>query len=298
MELQATTRVSFSKALAVLLRRTCASWLADNAPRFGAAIAFYTLFALVPVLVVTVSVAGSVFGAKIAQGEIVRQFQGLMGKQGAAAVETIFQTADRPGDGILAITMGFLSIVLGASGAFIELQDALNTIWRVDSTKNGFWLATVKQRFFSLGLVVACGFLLLTSLVITAALSGAENFASKALPIGHLLFRSLNFVIAFGVITVLFALIFKLVPDTAVQWRDVWMGSAVTSVLFSLGKVGIGLYLGHSALASAYGGAASLVIFLIWIYYSAQILLFGAELTHVYACEHGSRTIRQKSHDA
>ena len=138
---------------------------------------------------------------------------------------------------------------------------------------------------------MACGFLLLTLLLITAALSGAENFASKALPIGHLLFRSLNFVIAFGVSTVLFALIFKLVPDTAVQWRDVWMGSAVTSVLFSLGKVGIGLYLGHSALASAYGGAASLVIFLIWIYYSAQILFLGAEFTQVYARSYGDRIL-------
>jgi membrane protein len=292
MNLQVTTRVRFYQALTVLLRKACVAWLSDNAPRFGAALAFYTLFALAPVLIVAVFVAGSVFGTEAAQGEIVRQFQGLMGPHGAVAVETIFRNTDRPVVGAFAIAVGVLTIVLGASGAFIELQDALNTIWKVDSTANGYWLTALRQRLFSLGLVVACGFLLLTSLAVTAALSGAEYFTTKVFPIGALLFKSLNFVIAFGVITVLFALIFKVVPDTTVRWRDVWMGSAVSSVLFALGKVGIVLYVGHSVLATAYGGAASLVIFLIWIYYSVQILLFSAELTHVYACEHGSRANR------
>jgi membrane protein len=283
------SRVSLLEAVTALLRQAGAAWLADNAPRFGAALAFYTLFSLAPVLIVAVSVAGFVFGAKAAQGEIVRQFQGLMGTQSAIAIETIIQSTNRPALGAFAITLGLLAILVGASGAFNELQDALNTIWKVDSRTKSFWTVISRQRLFSLGLVVATGFLLLTSLLVTAALSAAERFVSNLLPISAILLESINFVFSFGVITILFALIFKFIPDTSIAWRDVLMGATVTSLLFAVGKVIIGFYLGHSALTSAYGAAASLVIFLIWIYYSAQILLFGAELTHVYALKYGSR---------
>ena len=283
------SRVSLLEALTALLRQAGAAWLADNAPRLGAALAFYTLFSLAPVLIVAVSVAGFVFGEKAAQGEIVRQFQGLMGTQGATAIETIIQSTNRPALGVFAITLGLLAILVGASGAFNELQDALNTIWKVDSRTKSFWTVTSRQRFFSLGLVIATGFLLLTSLVVTAALSAAERFVSNLLPISVILLESINFVFSFGMITILFALILKFIPDTPISWRDVRMGAAVTSLLFTVGKVVIGFYLGHSALTSAYGAAASLVIFLIWIYYSAQILLFGAELTHIYALKYGSR---------
>ena len=283
------SRVSLLEAVTALLRQAGAAWLADNAPRFGAALAFYTLFSLAPVLIVAVSVAGFVFGAKAAQGEIVRQFQGLMGTQSATAIETIIQSTNRPALGAFAITLGLLAILVGASGAFNELQDALNTIWKVDSRTKSFWAVISRQRLFSLGLVVATGFLLLTSLLVTAALSAAERFVSNLLPISAILLESINFVFSFGVITILFALIFKFIPDTSIAWRDVLMGATVTSLLFAVGKVIIGFYLGHSALTSAYGAAASLVIFLIWIYYSAQILLFGAELTHVYALKYGSR---------
>jgi membrane protein len=284
-----TSRVSFLGSLTALLRQAGAAWLADNAPRFGAALAFYTLFSLAPVLIVAVSVAGFAFGEKAAQGEIVRQFQGLMGKQGATAIETILQSTNRPTLGVFATTLGLLAVLVGASGAFNELQDVLNTIWKVDSRTKSFWAVTVRQRFFSLGLVVATGFLLLTSLVVTAALSAAEGFVSNLLPVSGVLLESINFVLSFGMIAILFALIFKFIPDTKIAWRDVRMGAAVTSLLFTVGKIVIGFYLGHSALTSAYGAAASLVIFLIWIYYSAQILLFGAELTHVYALRYGSR---------
>jgi membrane protein len=277
------------ETLTAPLRQAGAAWLADNAPRFGAALAFYTLFSLAPVLIVAVSVAGFVFGEKAAQGEIVRQFQGLMGTQGASAIETIIQSTNRPALGVVATTLGLLTILVGASGAFNELQDALNTIWKVDSTTTSFWVVTIRQRFFSLGLVVATGFLLLTSLVVTAALSGAERFASNLLPLSGVLLESINFVFSFVMITILFALIFKFIPSTTVPWRDVQMGAAVTSLLFTAGKAVIGFYLGHSALTSAYGAAASLVVFLVWIYYSAQILLFGAEMTHVYALTYGSR---------
>jgi membrane protein len=160
----------------------------------------------------------------------------------------------------------------------------------VDRGRKSFWTVTGRQRFFSLGLVIATGFLLLTSLVVTAVLSAAEEFVSNLVRVSAVLLESIHFVFSFGVITILFALIFKFIPDTNILWRDVRMGAAVTSLLFTVGKVVIGLYLGHSALTSAYGAAASLVIFLIWIYYSAQILLFGAELTHVYAIKYGSRS--------
>ena len=270
------SQVNFLETLTVLLRKAGTAWLADNAPTLGAALAFYTLFSLAPVLIVAVSVAGFVFGEKAAQGEIVRQFQGLMGTQGATAIETILQSTNRPALGILATALGFLAILLGASGAFNQLQDALNIIWKVDSTRS-FRRVALRQRFFSLGLVVATGFLLLTSLVITAFLSAAERFVGTFIPISIIVLESMNFVFSFVVITLLFALIFKVIPDRIIPWRDVWMGAAVTSILFTVGKVLIGFYLGHSALTSAYGAAASLVIFLIWIYYSAQILLFGAE---------------------
>jgi membrane protein len=212
-----------------------------------------------------------------------------MGMQGATAIETIIQSTNRHALGRFSTALGLIAILIGASGAFNELQDALNTIWKVDSKTKSFWAATIRQRFFSLGLVVATGFLLLTSLVVTAFLAAAERFARNLLPMGVLLLGSLNFVFSFGMITVLFALIFKFIPATSIRWRDVQMGAAVTSLLFTFGKSVIGFYLGHSALTSAYGAAASLVVFLIWIYYSAQILLFGAELTHVYALTYGSR---------
>src|ERR1700682_5614138 len=249
---------------------------------------FLPCFCFPPYRLWAVCAAGLVFGDKAAQGEIVRQFQGLMGTQGATAIEIILQSTNRPGLGVLATALSLLAILVGASGAFNELQDALNIIWKVHSTKS-FWRVALRHRFFSLGLVVATGFLLLTSLVITASLSAAERLVGTLLPISLIVLQSINFVFSFVVITLLFALIFKLIPDTTIPWRDVWMGAAVTSLLFTVGKVLIGFYLGHSALTSAYGAAASLVVFLIWIYYSAQILLFGAEITHVYALKYDPR---------
>jgi len=283
------SRVRLLETLTALLRQAGVAWLADNAPRFGAALAFYTLFSLAPVLVIAVSIAGIAFGEKAAQGEIVRQFQGLVGMQGATAIEAIIQSTNGHALGMFATTFGIVAILIGASGAFNELQDALNTIWKVDSSAKGFWMVTVRQRFFSLGLVVATGFLLLTSLVVTAGLSAAERFVSNFVSMSSIFLQSINFVFSFGMITILFALIFKFIPAVTIQWRDVRMGAAVTSLLFTVGKAGIGFYLGHSNLASAYGVATSLVFFLVWIYYSAQILLFGAELTYVYALKYGSR---------
>jgi membrane protein len=288
-EIVVKKHASLFRSLTALLKQAGAAWLGDNAPRLGAALAFYTLFSLAPVLIVAVSIAGFVFGQDAARVELVRQFQSLMGTQGATAIESIIQSTNRPVLGVFATTLGLLAVLVGASGAFNELQDALNTIWKVGRGARGYWAFASKQRFFSLGLVVATGFLLLASLVVTAVLSAAEEFMSNVLPIPPILLESAHIVLSFGVIAILFGLIFKFIPDTEIPWGDVRMGAAVTALLFTAGKVFIGLYLGHSALTSAYGAAASLVIFLVWIYYSAQILLFGAELTHVYAVTYGSR---------
>jgi len=277
------------EALAGLLKQAGHAWLADNAPRLGAALAFYSVFSLAPVLIVAVSVAGFVFGEKAAQDEILRQFQGLMGTQGSMAIETIMLSTNRPALGAFATALGLLAIFVGASGAFNELQDALNTIWKVDRGTRSFWRVTGRQRFFSLGLVVATGFLLLTSLVVTAVLSAAAAVVSNLVRISTILLESVHSVFSFAVITMLFALIFKFIPDTKISWSDVRVGAALTSLLFTVGKAVIGFYLGHSAFTSAYGAAASLLIFLIWIFYSAQILLFGAEFTRVYALRYGSR---------
>src|ERR1700676_3807239 len=288
-DLRKLLRVRFFRTLKSMLSEAGAGWFADNAPRLGAALAFYTLFSLAPVLIVATSVAGFVFGERAAQKEIMHEFGALMGTQGEDAIRLIIASTDRPVLGVLATTLGLLSIILGASGAFNELQDALNIIWKVDRSKSSFWVEALAQRFFSLGLVVAIGFLLLVSLVITSLLSVGERYLNAAVPVSAVLLQSANFVFSWAVTTVLFALILKIVPATKVRWRDVWMGAAFTSLLFTIGKLVIGYYLGHSELVAAYGAAGSLVVFLIWIYYSAQILLFGAELSHVYANRFGSR---------
>lgn len=275
-----------------MLKEAGAAWLADNAPRLGAALAFYTLFSLAPVLIVATSVAGFVFGERAAQREVVEEFGALMGAQGAGAIQLILEGTDRPSLGVLATTLGLLAMIVGASGAFNELQDALNIIWKVDRSKHNFWTEVLAQRFFSLALVLAIGFFLLLSLVITTLLSIGESHLKAQAPVSPMLLQSANLVFSWAVTTILFALLLKIVPDTRVRWNDVWMGAAFTSLLFTLGKVVIGYYLGHSELVTAYGAAGSLVVFLIWIYYSAQILLFGAELSHVYAKRFGS--LKQK----
>jgi membrane protein len=280
-----------------LIKQAGGAWLADNVPRLGAALSFYTLFSLAPVLIVAVSIAGIVFGQKAAEGKILQQFQGLLGATGATEIQEIIQSMNQPALGVLATTFAILAMLIGASGAFIELQDAFNLIWKLDNSSNTFWKVTIRQRIWSLGLVVATGTLLLASLLVTAAISAAETFAGNSLPIPTILLDSVNFVFSFVLITFLFALILKSIPNIRIQWRDVWFGAAITSLLFTIGKGVMGWYFGHSLFTSPYGAAASLVIFLVWIYYSAQILLFGAELTHVCALRYGSRLETNLSRD-
>jgi membrane protein len=281
---------SFLRGVAAIFKQAGAGWLSDNAPRLGAALAFYTLFSLAPVLIVVLSIARFVFGEQNAQIALAHQLQTFIGAQGGVAIQAIIQgAASRPTLGWLATTIGILTVLAGVSGAFNELQDAANLIWKVDTSKRSFWTFALTQRLWSFLLVVATGFLLLSFLQISAGLSIVEKFVGEILPASALRLEVINFGVSFCMITVMFALIFKFVPDTRVEWRDAWPAAAFTSLLFTIGKWAIGLYLGHSALASVYGAAASLVIFLIWVYYSAQILLFGAELSHAYARTFGSR---------
>src|SRR5262245_5334827 len=272
-----------------LLKDACAAWLDDNVPTLGAALAFYTIFSVTPVLIVATAIAGLVFGREAAQGEILRQIQIFVGYPGATTIQTLIQSANRPAVGAIASALGIGAVLLGASGAFIELHNALNKIWRVSPRPESLWICVIRKRFVSFALVLCTGFLLLVSLALSAALAVVGEFVGYLLPAPASLFEFASSLLSFGIITLLFAVIFKVLPDTKIAWRDVWVGAAVTSLLFTIGKMLIGFYLGKSSLASAYGAAASLVIVLVWIYYSAQILLLGAEFTRIYANTYGSR---------
>jgi membrane protein len=281
---------NFFKTLSAIFTHASNAWLSDNAPRLGAALAFYTLFSLVPVLIVVVSMAGVVLGQRVAHADLAHQSQALIGTQGAAAIRSILQSGtNRPAIGWFPTTVGILTILLGVSGAFNELQDALNLIWKVDTSNRSFWTFALFQRLWSFLLVAATGLLVLFFLLVTAGIALAEKSFDRVLPSTILHWEIISFLVSLSMITILFALVFKFIPDTKVEWRDVLPAAAFTALLFTIGKVFIGLYLGHSALASVYGAAASLVIFLIWVYYSAQILLFGAEVAHAYATIRRSR---------
>ena len=277
------------KAAYVLFKKACLAWADDNAPSMGAALAFYTVFSLAPVLIISVSVAGLAFGQKAAEAEFLRQLQGLVGGTGARAVQAIIQSADRPTLGIMASAIGIGTLLAGASGAFVELHDALNTIWKVPRTSKGLWLNVIRGRFLSFGLVLGLGFLLLASLVVSAALGTVGKLIAPLFAQPGIYWESVNYLVSLGVIAMLLAMVFKMLPDADVAWRDVWMGAAVASLLLTTGKALIGAYLAQSNVASAYGAASCLIIILTWVYYSAQIVLFGAELTHVYSRQRGSR---------
>ena len=277
-------------ALGAILRRSVAGWWNDNVPRLGASLAYYTLFALAPILIVAISIGGLVFGPEAVRGEIVGQIQGLIGREGAEAVQSMLEGASRPGSSIAATVVGIITFFLGATGAFLELQTALNSIWHVEPKSDGsFWRELVMQRVISFGLVVAIGFLLLTSLLVSAALAAIHRYMGTAFPGVVVLWEALNVIVSLTVITLLFALIYKVLPDVKLSWRDVWVGALVTAGLFSIGRLVIGLYLGTASIASTYGAAGSVIVILVWVYYSAQIILLGAEFTRAYVDEFGRR---------
>jgi len=270
-----------------LLRATMSDWYEDRAQRIGAALAYYTIFALAPGLVIVMALAGLMLGPG-AESQIIEQIRELIGKQGAAAIEATIRSARNETLGATGTALALIPLVFGLWGVFGELQDGLNTIWGVTPKPGRRIRDILKERFWSFAMVVGIGFVLLVSLVLSAWLAAVGTYVGSLLPAPATGLEALNFVISFVVITGSFALIFKLLPDVKIAWRDVWLGAAVTSLFFTVGKFLIGLYLGKSAVASAYGAAGSLVIIVVWVYYSAQILLFGAEFTKVWTKRRGS----------
>jgi membrane protein len=272
-----------------LLRSTARDWYQDRAQRLGAALAFYTLFALAPGLVVLIPLTGVLLGRRAAQGHIVDQIESLIGRAGAEAIEAMIVSAGTEGAGIT--TIAVITLVFGLWWVFGELQDALNTIWGVMPRPDRGFLSIVRERFLSFALVVGVGFLLLVSLAISAWLAALGEIFAHLLPAPAVVLEAVNGLISLCVTTFLFAMIFKVLPDVYVAWRDVWLGAVLTSVLFTLGKVFIGLYLGRATIGSAYGAAGSLVVILLWVYYSAQILFFGAEFTKVWTRQRGAGAV-------
>jgi membrane protein len=272
-----------------LIKQTASDWFDDKAPRLAASLALYTLMSLAPLLILAVAVAALLFGDDAARGQIAQQLAGVVGQKGAVVVQQILANAKSPSSGVLGTVVGFGFAIFGASGVFGELQGTLNAIWDVDARPGrGIW-GFVRDRFFSFTLVLGVAFLLLVSLVVTAGLAAVGAYLASTLPGGATLWQALNFVISFGVTALLFALIYKVVPDVNIRWRDVWIGALATAALFTLGKFVLGLYVGRSTVASPFGAAGSVVALVVWVYYSAQILFFGAELTQVYARRHGAR---------
>jgi membrane protein len=277
------------KAVWKLLKDTASSWSDINAPRLGAALAFYTMLSIAPLMIVCIGIAGFAFGKEAAQGQIMSQLSGLIGTEGAQTVQTLVQHASKPSSGIIATSAGIFLLLFGASGVFGELRDSLNTVWGVKPASYSGVMGFVRYRFVSFAMVLGIGFLLLVSLILSAAIAVAGTFFGNWLPASELLLHSANVLFSLASITVLFALTYKLVPDVDIRWRDVWIGAAVTAALFTIGKTLIGLYLGKASVGSAYGAAGSLVVFILWVYYSAQIFFLGAQFTRTFSDRHGSR---------
>lgn len=268
-----------------------AGWTRHKAPRLGASLAFYTLLSLTPLLLVVVSTVGMVLGQKSAESSIIQQAQQLIGSQGAKVVGALLVGSENKTHGIVATIIGLVTLLFGASGVLIELRDALNTIWEAPTRQlKGFQNVTsfIKERLFSFALVLAIGFVLLVSLAVNAFIAAVGSLSSSVLPGYETILHIANAVVSFIIITGLFAAIYKVMPDVRIEWRDVMMGGAVTSFLFTIGKLLIGLYLGKASFASTYGAAASVVVFIVWVYYSAQIFFLGAEFTKAFADRYGS----------
>jgi membrane protein len=269
------------------LKRAGQNWLAHKSPKAGASLAYYSIFSMGPLIVVVISIATLVFERQGVQREVVDAIKGLVGDKGAEAVGGMLSTAGKPSEGLFATIIGTATLLFAAIGVVVQLKEALNTVWETEAPKrSGLW-GFVREYVLSFAAVLAMGFLLLISMLLTAALAAVGKFMGGGLP--EPLMQALGFVVSFLVTSAMFALLFKLMPDAEVQWRDVLLGAVATAALFEIGKFAIGLYIGKQGLESTYGAAASIVVLLIWVYYSAQILLFGAEFTHVRAHQHAAR---------
>ncbi len=275
--------------LVTLAKESFANWQSDKAPRLAAALAYYTAFSLAPLLLIVIGIAGLVFGREAAQGQILNgPMQGILGAHGAEQLRAFISGASKPSSGIFATIIGVIMLVLGASGVFGQLKDALNTIWHVEPQKKTGVLGLIKDRFLSFSMVIGIAFLLLVSLVVNAVLTALSTWIANFLPGLAILMTAVGLIISLVIVTCLFAMTFKILPDAKIAWKDVWIGAAVTGLFFVIGQLVIGLYLGKGGVASSYGPAAGLVVMLVWVYYSAQILLFGAEFTKAYAKHRGA----------
>jgi len=282
------------KSLWSLIKEAVSQWSEDFAPSMGAALAYYTIFSIAPLLVIAIAVAGFFFGQDAASGAIFAQLRGLVGDEGATAIQGLVKSASEPGKGAFAAIAGFVTLLLGATTVFGELQSDLDRIWDAPKQeKSGLW-GLLRTRLLSFGMILGIGFLLLVSLVLSAGLSALSHFWDSWFEDWEFVLQAINFLVSFGIVTGLFAMIYKILPRCAIAWKDVWVGAAVTSLLFSIGKLLIGLYLGKSSVTSGFGAAGSLVIVLVWVYYSAQIFLLGAEFTKAYAYSHGTRQAHPK----
>jgi membrane protein len=279
--------------LPTILKRTYQDWQEDNASRLSAALAYYTVFSLAPLLAIVIAITGLIWETEAIRMQILSQVQDLIGPEGADFVATLIAAKGSPAEGIAALLLGIITLLFGALGVFNELHTSLNLIWNIKVEKTKGFLASIKKllmdRFLSFAMVLVIGFLLLVSLVVTAALSATQETIGDVFPLSELVWQIVNLALSIGVITILFALMFKFLPDAEIAWHDAWIGALITSLLFSIGKAAIGIYLGNSAVGSTFGAAGSLVLLLLWIYYSAQILFFGAEFTQVYANRFGSK---------
>jgi len=284
--------------LVTALRGTVRLWVSHRGDRLAAALAFYAVFSMAPLLVIVIAVAGQVFGPEAVRGEIVAQFGSLIGVEAARQVEVIIQGASNPASGIIAALIGGLSLMAGATAVFAQLKEALNAIWDAPPLKRGFLKTVFRDRIRSLAMVFGVAFLLLVSLVLSAALAALSRWAAPYMPdFPFSLAGTVDFVLSFVLVSGLFAMIYRILPDVVISWGDVAIGAAVTAVLFNFGKYLIGLYLGQSSLGSVFGAAGSLAILMVWVYYSAAVFLLGAAFTRVYSLTWGSlsRPVSERS---
>lgn len=277
------------RTFAGIAKETAAEWSDHQATMHGAALSFYTVFSIAPLFIIILAIAGFVFGEEAARKELFAQVASLVGAKGGEAIQAIVAAADKPIAGTWATVLAVGTLLLGATGVFVQLQNSLNALWNV-RVKPGRGLRNfIKVRLLSFAMILGIGFLLLVTLVINAGLAALGKFMAGVLPAQEIIWQVVNFLISFGVVTLLFAMMFKMLPDVKIKWRDVWIGAAITAVLFNAGKLLLSLYIGKGSVASAYGAAGSLVIILVWVYYSAQIVFFGAEFTRIYAMRCGSQ---------
>jgi len=272
-----------------LVKKAVAAWAADYAPSMGAALSYYSVFSLAPLLVIVVAVAGLVFGQEAARGEIFAQLDGLMGPEAAKAIQELLASASKPSTGIVSTVIGLVVLFIGATTVFGELQDAMDRIWRAPAREgtSGLW-SLLRARLLSFGMILGIAFLLMVSLVFSAGISALGKWWSGAFGGWEVAAQAVNLLVGFGLTTLVFAMIYKFMPRVHVRWHDVWLGAAITALLFSLGRFLIGLYIGKTGVASGFGAAGSLAVIFVWVYYSAQIFLMGAEFTWVYATTFGS----------